>query len=235
MWWLVSLKPTIFLIISHVLCWTEVTTKEGSSSPRTVIIISWNWYLVTIIKILLNPAEKLIKVRGSRFWLRDSAVQPSYKTSDLPELWSSPNSFHWTFIIDIDLCRVGGKIKILSKPCFSDLVKHNNNYPIPDNLMIFLVFRFWFNCIMDWQKLQSTDQSCGEPRRNLVTVSETDSNMTRWDGTFLIRSGLVDLNIKPGYWGDNHNSHPRHQSLKHTTKTQSSEGRERWEIITIFY
>ena len=153
--------------------------------------------------------------------------QPFYKTSDLPELWSWPNSFHWTFITDIDLCRVCGKIKILSKPCFSDLVKHNDNYPIPDNLMIFLVFRSWFNCIMDWQKLQSTDQTCGEPRRNLVTVSETDSNMTRWDGTFLIRSGLVDLNIKPGYWGDNHNSHPRHQSLNHTTKTQSSQGREK--------
>ena len=51
------------------------------------------------------------------------------------------DSFHWSFIIDIDLGFVRGKIKILSKqckpqPCFSDLIKYNANDSIPDNLMI---------------------------------------------------------------------------------------------------
>ena len=36
----------------------------------------------------------------------------------------------------------------------------------------------------------------------------------RWDWTFLIMPGPLDLNIKPGYWGDNHNGHHHHhQSL----------------------
>ena len=36
-------------------------------------------------------------------------------------------------------------------------------------------------------------------------------------------SGLVDLNIKPGYWGDNHNSHPSDQSLHYTSLRASHE------------
>ena len=46
--------------------------------------------------------------------------------------------------------------------------------------------------------------------------------MRRWDGTFLIMPGPLDLNIKPGYWADNHNAHHHHHHHHQSLSTQYS-------------
>ena len=145
--------------------------------------------------------------------------QVFYKTWYLAELWTKLRLLslnrYWCWFV-FCLLKDKNQINASQNPTLLQLPEHWLPPPcwniiIPKSEHQRRIVKFKPSCFM----LKFPQKLCGDQRRHLVTrpgqARTYTSNMRRWDWTFLIMSGSLDLNIKPGYWGDNHNGHHHHQ------------------------